>query len=87
MLWYPGVDRPLMSFMEESSFRMSRLSFRLLLAVLAALHFVFLLGILVGNFILSFLLFSWSRDRETELAQSFRHWNTWDPKQTMIKGC
>ena len=58
MLWYPGVDRPLLSFMEESSFRMSRLSFRLLLAVLAALHFVFLLGILVGNFILSFLLFS-----------------------------
>lgn len=38
---------------------MSRLSFRLLLfAVFADLHLVFLLGILVGNFIFNFLLFS-----------------------------
>lgn len=51
-----------------SSLRMSRLSFRLLLfAVLADLHFVFLLGIFVGNFIFNFLLFSCTdRDRGHE---------------------
>ena len=46
-----------------SSLRMSRLSFRLLLFdVFAVLHFVFLFGIFVGNFIFNFLLFS-CRDR------------------------
>lgn len=45
----------------ESSLRMSRLSFRLVLFdVLADLHLVFLFGIFVGNFIFSFLLFSCS---------------------------
>lgn len=56
--WYWGI---LVSgrFKLGSSLRMSKLSFRLLLfAVFADLHLVFRLGIFVGNFIFSFLLFS-----------------------------
>lgn len=50
---------------------MSRLSFRLLLFdVFADLHFVFLLGIFVGNFIFSFLLFSCREEEEGQQAES-----------------
>lgn len=59
-LWYWGI---LVSGRLKlgSSRRMSRLSFRLLLfVVFADLHFVFLFGILVGNFIFNFLLFSYT---------------------------
>lgn len=59
-LWYWGI---LVSGRLKlgSSRRMSRLSFRLLLFdVFADLHLVFLFGILVGNFIFNFLLFSYT---------------------------
>lgn len=68
-LWYWGI---LVSgrLRLGSSLRISRLSFRLLLFdVFADLHFVFLLGILVGNFIFNFLLFSYrNRDGGYEAA-------------------
>lgn len=52
---------------------MSRLSFRLLLLdVFADLHFVFLFGIFVGNFIFSFLLFS-CREEEDGQEEGWRH--------------
>lgn len=51
---------PLPSVMEESSLRISMLSFKLdgVIPPLPVLVLVFRLGILVGNFIFSFLLFS-----------------------------
>lgn len=51
---------PFPSAMEESSFRISMLSFRLdgVIPPFPVFVFVFLLGILVGNFIFNFLLFS-----------------------------
>lgn len=56
-----------------SSLRMSRLSFRLLLfGVFVDLHLVFLLGILVGNFIFSFLLFSCRGRRGNSISTSLQ---------------
>lgn len=71
-LWYCGI------FVSGrlrlgSSLRMSRLSFRLvLLDVFADLHFVFLFGIFVGNFIFSFLLFSCREEKDSQ-EEGWRH--------------
>ena len=60
--WNWGDPRlPLPSVIDKSSLRISMLSLRLegVMPALPVFDLVFLLGILVGNFIFSFLLFSY----------------------------